>query len=333
MSTTIKDIAKVLGISHSTVSRALNTPEKVQQKTRELVLKTARKMNYTPNAAARDMKKNSLPVLGVVTLNMGRSAYGSEMIGVINQQARDLGYQLIYIHVEDCFPTEEDYNILRERRISGLIFLSLDPDAIEYNHIFDEIRTVFVNCYCERPGYSSVQANNVQGLFDITHHILQQGYNKTMFINLDNRYQASRDRKSGYQQALKLNNREFEPNKYMEVPVDFSFDFTTFDKDIQAAIEDGVDIILCGRDEIALEVYFTLARLGLSIPDDIAVVGFDNQSIISQRIYPKLTTVELPYKKMAAQGVQLLLKQQYQKQTEQITINCEPVFRGSMINK
>lgn len=333
MSTTIKDIAKVLGISHSTVSRALNSPEKVQEKTRELVLKAAQKMNYTPNAAARDMKKNSLHILGVVTLNMGRSAYGSEMIGVINQHARASGYQLIYIHVEDGFPSEGDYNILRERRISGLIFLSLDPVAIEFNLIFDEIRTVFVNCYCERPGYSFVQANNIQGLFDITHYIFQSGYNKTMFINLDSRYQASQERKSGYLQALKLNNREFESDKYMEVPVDFSFDFTTLDTDIQAAIDDGVDIILCGRDEIALEVYFTLARLGFSIPDDVAVVGFDNQSIISQRVYPKLTTVELPYQKMAEQGVQLLLNQNDQKPTEQIIINCEPVFRGSILNK
>ncbi|HGY7536529.1 TPA: substrate-binding domain-containing protein, partial [Escherichia coli] len=161
----------------------------------------------------------------------------------------------------------------------------------------------------------------------------QCGYNKTMFINLDSRYQASQERKSGYLQALKLNNREFESDKYMEVPVDFSFDFTTLDTDIQAAIDDGVDIILCGRDEIALEVYFTLARLGFSIPDDVAVVGFDNQSIISQRVYPKLTTVELPYQKMAEQGVQLLLNQNDQKPTEQIIINCEPVFRGSILNK
>ena len=333
MATTIKDIANALGISHSTVSRALSNPQKVQAKTRELVLRKAHEMNYVPNAAARDMKKNSLPILGVVTLNMGHSAYGSEMIGVINQQARSLEHQLIYIHVENGFPSEEEYNLLRERRISGLIYLSLDPDAIEHNSIFDEINTVFVNCYCERPGYSSVQANNVQGLFDITHYTLQHGYNKTMFINLDNRYQASRDRKSGYQQALKLNNRDFEPDKYMEVPVDFTFDFTSLDGAIREAIADGVDIILCGRDEIALEVYFTLARLGLSIPNDIAVVGFDNQSIISQRVSPKLTTVELPYQKMAKHGVQLLLRQQTPKQTEQIIINCEPIFRGSMLKK
>ncbi|RQW62061.1 LacI family DNA-binding transcriptional regulator [Vibrio viridaestus] len=331
MSTTIKDIANALGISHSTVSRALNNSQRVQASTRELIFKTAHEMNYVPNAAARDMKKNSLPVLGVVTFNMGRSAYGSEMIGVINQQARKMGYQLIYIHVEDGFPSEDDYNILRERRVSGLIFVSLDPDAIEHNAIFDEIKTVFVNCYCERPGYSSVQANNIQGLFDITHYSLQHGYNKTMFINLESLYQASRDRKSGYQQALMLNNHDFEPDKYIEVPVDFSFDFNTLDSQIQAAIDDGVDVILCGRDEIALEVYFTLARLGLSIPDDIAVIGFDNQSIISQRVSPKLTTVELPYQKMARQGVQLLLRQQ--NQTEQITINCEPIFRGSMLKK
>lgn len=331
MSTTIKDIANVLGISHSTVSRALNNSGKVQEKTRELILKTARHMNYVPNAAARDIKNNRLPILGVVTLNMGRSAYGSEMIGVINHRAREEGYQLIYIHVENGFPCEEDYNILRERRISGLIFVSLDPDPIKYNIIFDDIKTVFINCYCERPGYSSVQANNVQGLFDVTKHFLDNGYKMTMFINFDNRYEASRDRKIGYQKALNIHNNPFDENKYIEVPVDFSLDFTSLDGVIKKAIEDGVDIIICGRDEIALEIYFVLARLGLTIPDDIAVVGFDNQNIISERVYPKLTTVELPYRNMAEQGVKMLLRDD--KIPEQITINCEPIFRGSTLKK
>ena len=93
---TIKDIALALGISHSTVSRALNNSDRVQSKTREMILAKAKEMNYIPNAAARDMKKSQLPIIGVIALNMGRSSYGSEMLGSISQKKRLSAYFYSY---------------------------------------------------------------------------------------------------------------------------------------------------------------------------------------------------------------------------------------------
>lgn len=96
------------------------------------------------------------------------------MLGSISEKAKETNYQLIFIHVEDSSPTELDLNFLREKRISGLIYLSLDPCEIEYQSIFDEVKTVFVNCHCARGNYSSVQADNEQGLYNIANLVFHR---------------------------------------------------------------------------------------------------------------------------------------------------------------
>ncbi|MGE2500302.1 substrate-binding domain-containing protein [Klebsiella michiganensis] len=95
------------------------------------------------------------------------------------------------------------------------------------------------------------------------------------------------------------------------------------------AIQRGVNVIFCGRDEIALEVYFSLQRLGFSIPQDVSVIGFDNQSIISQRVYPKLTTVELPYRNMVLKGYDLIVSEDSHSICN-VAISCDPIIRGSL---
>lgn len=328
---TIKDIALALGISHSTVSRALNNSDRVQSKTRDMILAKAKEMNYIPNAAARDMKKSQLPIIGVIALNMGRSSYGSEMLGSISQQAKKNGYQLIFIHIEDTSPSETDFNLLREKRVSGLLYISLDPCSIDHHPIFDEIKTVFVNCNCaDSNRYTAVRANNEKGLYDIASVVFKQpGFRRSMFINFDEHYSAAVERKQGYIKALNDNNITFFADDYITVPISYDFDFSTLDCDIQRAIECGVNVIFCGRDEIALEVYFTLHRLGFTIPDDVSVIGFDNQSIISQRVCPKLTTVELPYEKMAITGFNMIIYDE-QSPVENIIINCDSIMRDSL---
>lgn len=327
---TIKDIALALGISHVTVSRALNNPEKVQAKTREKILAKAKELHYVPNAAARDMKKSRLPVIGVISLNMGRSSYGSEMLGSISEKAKETNYQLIFIHVEDSSPTELDLNFLREKRISGLIYLSLDPCEIEYQSIFDEVKTVFVNCHCARGNYSSVQADNEQGLYNIANLVFHRPwFTRSLFINFDESYHAAVKRKQGYIKALNDNHIAFSADDYFVVPVSYDYDFTVLDNDILGAIQRGVNVIFCGRDEIALEVYFSLQRLGFSIPQDVSVIGFDNQSIISQRVYPKLTTVELPYRNMVLKGYALIVSEDSHTICN-VAISCDPIIRGSL---
>lgn len=329
---TIKDIALALGISHSTVSRALNNSDRVQSKTREMILAKAKEMNYIPNAAARDMKKSQLPIIGVIALNMGRSSYGSEMLGSISQKAKKKGYQLIFIHIEDTSPSETDFNLLKEKRISGLLYISLDPCSIDYHPIFDEVKTVFVNCNCgDINRYTAVWANNEKGLYDIANIVFNQpSFKRSMFINFDEHYIAAEKRKQGYMKALNDNNITFFDTDYITVPIRYDFDFSTLDCDIHRAVERGVNVIFCGRDEIALEVYFTLHRLGFTIPDDVSVIGFDNQSIISQRVCPKLTTVELPYEKMALTGFDQVISDE-KLPVKDIIINCDPIIRESLL--
>lgn len=112
---TIKDIALALGISHSTVSRALNNSDRVQSKTREMILAKAKEMNYIPNAAARDMKNLNFLLLASSLLTWEEAATVAKCLVLLAKRPKKKGYQLIFIHIEDTSPSETDFNLLKEK--------------------------------------------------------------------------------------------------------------------------------------------------------------------------------------------------------------------------
>ncbi len=335
MAVTIKDVARVCNVSIATVSRVINEKtEGISDKTRELIKKTIKELNYQPNGLARSMITKKTKTIGLVIPDV-RNPFFSELARGVEDVCNRNGYGFFLCNTDGHFKKEAEYILLlKERLADGILFTT--QNDIEYNDAFKRFQQerfpfLFIERYVdslhEVPG---VFVDNFKAAFDITEFIINHGHREIAFISGPLSTKNAQLRKEGYAAALANHGIPLKKGLIAEGNYKDSGGY----KAIQTLCKKGTipfSALFAANDLMAFGAYQALEERGVSIPEDVSIAGFDNTPF-PEVFRPKLTTMEIPAYKMGETSAEMLLtllKGNTLKKTR-IVYSLELVDKGSV---
>lgn len=307
---TIKDIARELGISPSTVSRALKDHPDISADTKKAVNALAEKLNYQPNIVALSLRQRKTNTIGVVIPELVHFFF-STVISGIEDIANRAGYNVIITQSNESHPREvADLKTLFNSRVDGVL-LSVSRETTNFDHIESIINRgvpiVFYDRIYNSPTSSKVIVDDYSGAKDAVNHLVEQGCKRIAHLTTATGLTIVKDRLHGYEDALKDHNLETGKDLLIESP-------TASIEEGKKAIEKLLsqsklpDAIFASDDLLAMGAILAIREKGLKIPKDIAVIGFGNWNF-GTLIEPSLTTVDQPGFEMGQEAARILIKQ------------------------
>lgn len=308
---TIKDIAKALGISTSTVSRALRDSHEISAETKLLVMECAEKLNYRPNPIALSLKEKRSRSIGVVVCEIANNFF-SQIINGIESIAYDRGYNVIISQSHESFDREVlDLQYLVSRSVDGLLIsLSTETSDLSYLRLLHEkgLPIVFFDRTTADIHTHKVMIDNFRGAYEATEHLLHNGYRRIAAIAGSEYLSTTAERLNGYSEALNSRNIPAQPH-YIQHCFYGGMVFPEVEEAVNKlmALKEKPDAIFTTSDKLTTGCLKTLKRRGLQIPHDVALVGFSN-SDIAELVDPPLTVIRQPAEAMGRAAIELLLQ-------------------------
>jgi LacI family transcriptional regulator len=334
MAATLKDVALRAGVSIKTVSNVINGRHaRVGAATRENVLAAIEELRYRPNAAAKGLRTNRSLTIGFVTDEVATTPHA----GAIIKGAQDLAWAhgkilLIANTGRDKDILEAAVETMLERRVEGIIYAAMFHKVVEVPANMREAPAVLLNCFCADRSLPSVVPDEVTGGREATEALLQKRHRRIGLINVGRVIPAATGRLAGYKQALEAHGEPFDPELVRSGNSNADSGYRHA-RDLMALAEPPT-ALFCGTDRTAMGAYDALRQLGLSIPGDVAVRGFDDQEMIAAYLRPALSTSALPHYEMGQWAVEYLLRHHERSLPSdeppiQHTIHCRLVERES----
>ena len=300
---TIKDIAKIAGVSHTTVSRALNDSPLIKPATKQKIGEIARSLNYTPNVNAKSLVNQKSYIIGLYFSNLSAGTSDRFLVEVIKGINTTLPseYRLaVHDMTTLSHPAEE------LPRMDGIIVMSQSDqdDAFIEGLSQIDLPVVVLNRQIDKPSLLNVTSNDAQGVYQAIDYAIQLGYQKFSIIEGKPTFRSSVERKKGFLQALADHQIAF-PKEYAVIG-DYSIESGRTCAKQLLELADPPEVIFCSNDDMAIGATNTCLEKGLAIPADIGIIGFDNIPF-SKYTNPPLTTISKPVFEMSQLGAQLLL--------------------------
>jgi LacI family transcriptional regulator len=335
---TIKQVAKLAGVSTQTVSRVINDRPDVAPETRQRVQQVIEELKYQPSALARSLIQQRSFTLGVVTA--GLKFFGpSRTLNGITSKVEELGYallleELLQFDTDNIKPLLEN---LLARHVDGIVWAV--PEVGNNRRWVDEILNdvpvpvVFLTMQ-PRPGVSTVAVDNYAGGVLATQHLLDQGHRQIGHISGPLDWWEARQRKQAWQDTLKKAGIKVEEAHCAEGNWSSSSGEVAFEQLLLSYPK--MDALFAGNDQMALAVLQNASRRGLRIPQNLAVVGFDNFAE-SAYFWPALTTINHNHHEVGCRAVQELVSQietdrrDEKVEPQNILLSCELVVRESSV--
>jgi len=303
---TIRDIAKVAGVSPMTVSNVLNSSPHVRDSTRAKVLKTIEELDYRVNLAARNLSRGKTHLIGLAVPEVGRPFYGQFGSAVI-ERGRQHGFQIVIEQTQR--PKEDELTALalsRRRMYDGLILSAVGLGRSDEDLLRVDFPVVILGERVFHDPVDHVSMPNVDGAFAAVTHLIDQGCRRIMAMHGPTTIASgvSALRHAGYLKALEAAGLEPDPSLTVVIE-DFTPDHGV--AAIHRAVADGVafDGLFCVTDYVAMGAMRGLADCGLRVPDDVKVIGFDN--VDSRFLVPSLSSIDPSHEVMATTAVDLLV--------------------------
>ena len=304
----MKDLARELGVSIATVSRALRSSPEIGQDMQTKVKELAKLRNYRPNPFAQSLRKEAPRVIGVVVPNLVTHYYAAVLDG-IEDEARKEGYSVISANTHEDTETEiRAIDNFISLHVEGII-ACLSQNTTDYSH-FEEIANmgiplVFFGRTCLTDRFSSVTANGDEAAFQATQHLIDTGSRRIAFIGGPNHLDMVKRRKHGYLEALRENRIPIDRNLVACEKIDYQWAMDTTTRLLQQ--EDRPDAILAFNDIITFAAFTAIKQLGLRIPEDVALIGFTDD-VHAQYVTPRMSAIEDQSRLMGQTACRLLLK-------------------------
>ncbi len=304
---TIKDIAKALNLSTSTVSRALRGSYEINPETKRIVLECAEKLNYRPNPIALSLKENRSRAIGVIVPEIDNPFF-SQAINGIEAIAYNRGYHVVIFQSHESYERElVNVQHLLARRVDGvLISLSGQTNNYEHLHGLQEkgVPLVFFDRFTDAITTHKVIADNFKGAFEGTEHLILSGRKKIAHLGASSFLSITTERIKGYKAALEKYNIPFDESliRYCNFSI----------QEMETIIDDLLsesnppDAIFTVSDRLAMACLTILKEKHIAIPKDIAVMGFTNLKVASL-LEPAFTAVVQPALEMGQRAAELLL--------------------------
>ncbi|QXM06286.1 LacI family DNA-binding transcriptional regulator [Crassaminicella indica] len=331
MKITIKDIANEAGVSIATVSKILNKKDdNISEKTRQKVLAIIKEKNYIPNTIARSLVTKQTKTIGLVIPDI-TNPFFPELVRGAEDCASACGYNIFFCNTDDKIEKEEKYiNMLVEKMVDGIIFTQSANNNEGFNHL-SQIKKpmVLIDRDVDIPNIKGkVLVDNFNGACEGVKYLIKSGYKKIAFISGPFSTKTSLDRLEGYKKALEENNLLFDK----ELVLEGEYKEEWGNKAIGILIRNKIlfDAIFCANDIIALSAMKSLKEAGMRIPQDVAVLGYDD-IYMAKLTDPALTTIRQPNYEMGYEAVKLLVEILENEKVENtlIRLNTELVIRQS----
>ncbi|GAB4028020.1 LacI family DNA-binding transcriptional regulator [Spirosoma koreense] len=306
---TIWDLAIKLNVSISTVSRALRNAPDINPETRRAVLELAQQLDYQPNTIATSLRKSKTNIIGVMVPEFVHAYFPSVILG-IQEVANAAGYKVMIMQSGESLETEKhNLQAMITSRVDGLI-LAITRETNDYEHILSAQRKglpiVFFNRIVDELPGSKVMVDDYRGAFMAVEHLIGTGCRRIAHLAGPQNLSIGRNRLNGYLDALKAYQLPIDERLIM--PCDFvEGKARTYTQQLIDAA-DRPDALFAVNDPTVIEAMICIQQNGLTIPDDISLVGFSNAPH-SSFITPPLTAIVQPLHEIGRQSAHLLLYQ------------------------
>ena len=305
--TTIKDVAREVGVSINTVSRALNGKPDVSPETRRQVLAVAERLNYTPNKLARGLRSNKTGIIGVVVADIANPFFSAVVKGM-GKAAKELGYSIILQDTGENYENEEEaIQITISEQVDGLLITPVQTEKRTIRMLQESnIPFVLVARHFDDLDTDYVVADDVQGGYLATAHLIEKGHEKIAFINGPAYNSSAIERFQGYKKALEAHDIELN-EKLMRNGALTMEDGYNCGKALLMDHDPQPTALFTFSDFVALGAMKAIREAGLRIPEDIAVVGYDDIAFAFCLEVP-LTTIRVPKREIGEEVVSILAK-------------------------
>ena len=308
---TMKDIARELGVSVATVSRALKDSPRISQERRALIQEYAREHNFTPNVIAeslRNTRVQPIKMIGVIIPEFTHFYFSSVLAG-IEEEASSRGYRILVAHSGENY--EREVNICRsfyENKVCGII-VSQAKDTHRYDHfqmlLDNGLPLVFYDRICTGVDASRVVVDDYMGAFNAVSYLIETGCTRIAFYGSSMSLEISKNRFNGYKDALRKHGLEYDPE--LTYICDNRADAEAITPDVLKK-DPPPNGFFAINDDTAIGILYTAKHMGFRVPEDIAICGFTN----GQRAVacdPMLTTVEQRGHRVGEEAADILIDQ------------------------
>ncbi|HWO96659.1 MAG TPA: LacI family DNA-binding transcriptional regulator [Bacillus sp. (in: firmicutes)] len=295
------EVARLAGVSQSTVSRVFTPGANVSEKARRRVLEAAKELGYRPNALARGLIMNKTNIVGLVMRNIQNPFY-PEILDKFTKGLGAKGYHVLFVHTENDEIQQEEITQFLEYNVEGVIVTdALLSSNVVSNLSENDIPVILFNRYIKDFPCHAVCCDNYNAGKRIGDYLLKQGHQRFAYIAGHRNTSTSYDRERGFREVLRQ--QEIEP-----VVEEGHY---TYEEAYQAALRllkenQPPDAIFCANDIMALGAMDAAKSLGLTIPKDVSIVGFDDITMASWPPY-SLTTWQQPVDEMIEATIRILL--------------------------
>ncbi|MFC4320391.1 LacI family DNA-binding transcriptional regulator [Litchfieldia salsa] len=303
MGVTIKDIAKLANVSHTTVSRALNNSPLIKPDTKNKIMEIATMLNYTPdfNAKSLVMQKSYTIGLFFSYISDGTSAsFLADTIKGVNRVI-DENYNLYIRAVSDI----KDFSIVNSKRFDGIILMSqsnIDNPFI-YDVIQKEIPLIVLNREIEDPSILNILSNDKEGVYEAISTLIKYGHRQIGLIEGVEGFKSSQERRDGYLKALIENNISINDQLIVKGNYDMESGYNAMKELLNKPVKPTA--VFCSNDEMAIGGLNAALELGYQVPEDLSIIGFDDIGF-AKYTTPSLTTIKRPIEEISIMGLQKL---------------------------
>lgn len=308
---TIKDIAKALGLSTSTVSRALRDSYEISPETKKLVLEYSEKINYRPNPIALSLKEKRSRSIGIIVCEIANSFF-SQIINGIESIAYDKGYNVIIAQSHESYDREViNVQYLASRSIDGLL-VSVSSETQDLNHLKNlhdrGFPIVFFDRIVEEMQTHKVIVDNFKGAYDATEHLIKNGYRHIAALAGSEYLSITKERLSGYRKALEDHNLIYD-EKYTQHCLHGGMIYNEVENALNELLKlrKKPDAIIASADKLTTNCLRYFKKRKIKVPDDVALIGFSNLDL-TDLLSPSLSVVRQPAFEMGEISTELLIQ-------------------------
>lgn len=327
----LKDVARLANVSLMTVSRAINNPELLKPETLKQVQQAIESLNYVPDFSARKIrgKGSRVSTVGVLALDTATTPFSVEIILSIEQTARQFGWSSFVVNITSSEDSERAVRQLLSQRPDGIIYTTMGLREVTIPEGLHNNRLVLANCIDKKGQFPAYVPDDFNGQLNAVNRLIEKGYRNPLCLYIPQETLAGKTRREAVESAWATANLHLESLQqyHLELGDEHYLDVIALINSHFKNKKPDFDVIICGNDRIAFLAYQVLLSRGLRIPQDIAVLGYDNMIGVGELFYPPLSTVVLPHYQLGQQAALHIIEERQQSSVEYVA--CDLLERNS----
>ncbi|WP_340388530.1 LacI family DNA-binding transcriptional regulator [Paenibacillus sp. FSL E2-0151] len=329
MKATIYDIAREAGVSIATVSQVINGKGKISEKRRAEIMEIMERLHYQPSAIAAALTGKQTYTLGLLVPDIS-NPYFAELARAVEDRSRQLGYSVVICSTDNKDERVERYlNLLQQKRVDGMMIgTGVDNAEILSPLLQQSIPVALIARHMPSLSVHTVTIDDILGGALAADHLLELGHTRVAVLSEPSKVSSSQERVRGFRETLIKAGHTLEPNQIRESAADLSW--AKKEALLLLGEKDHPTGLFCCNDIQAIGALQAAKELGLRVPEDVSIIGFDN-TILASVTSPPLTTVAQPIEELGHRAVDLLIEElkDERKEPQKIVLKPELVIRES----